>query len=36
MTEPVLCPDCGWTGTKADLEEGGNCPVCTQNIEFVD
>ncbi|MFB6309507.1 MAG: hypothetical protein ABEH35_09265 [Haloarculaceae archaeon] len=35
----VLCPDCGWSGPKADLEatEGvESCPVCDTDIEFVD
>jgi predicted RNA-binding Zn-ribbon protein involved in translation (DUF1610 family) len=35
---PVLCPDCGWTGTRSELDEGDevhNCPVCDTDIEFV-
>ena len=31
MGEPVLCPDCGWTGQESDIEsENGDyqCPVC--------
>ncbi len=39
MTEPVMCPECGWTGTERDLDvEAGvkQCPVCDTNVEFVD
>jgi uncharacterized protein (DUF983 family) len=37
MSEPVLCPDCGWTGTTDDFDDGvDQCPVCETNIEFVD
>jgi uncharacterized paraquat-inducible protein A len=36
--ETVLCPDCGWTGEPAQLDEAGEsgCPVCSTDIEFVD
>jgi len=39
MVEPVMCPECGWTGTERDLDvEAGvkKCPVCDTNVEFVD
>ncbi|QSG09833.1 hypothetical protein HSR122_2457 [Halapricum desulfuricans] len=39
MTEPVMCPECGWTGTEAELEHADGveqCPVCDTNIEFVE
>lgn len=38
-SDPVLCPECGWTGTTDDLEtiQGvESCPVCDTDIEFVD
>lgn len=38
-TDPILCPTCGWTGTRADLEataDAESCPVCDTDIEFVD
>jgi rubredoxin len=37
--ETVLCPDCGWTGPPATLDDSGDdwaCPVCSTDIEFVD
>lgn len=37
--DPILCPECGWTGTQADLdstEEATTCPACDTNIEFVE
>lgn len=38
--ETILCPECGWTGQKTDLEvgdQGGHyCPICDEDIEFVD
>lgn len=39
MAEPVLCPDCGWTGTTEDFEDDPNqprCPLCATDIEFVE
>ena len=38
MAEPVLCPDCGWTGTTDNFEasEDKRCPLCSTDIEFVD
>jgi len=39
MPEPVMCPECGWTGTRSDLdrsEDVQQCPVCDTNVEFVD
>jgi predicted RNA-binding Zn-ribbon protein involved in translation (DUF1610 family) len=33
--DPVLCPECGWTGQPSDLEAGegrGACPVCGETI----
>jgi len=38
-TEPVLCPECGWTGTVDDLalDDGTRqCPVCAEAIEFIE
>ena len=38
--DTVLCPDCGWTGEPTTLDDadsdGGDCPVCSTDIEFVD
>ncbi|WP_372909770.1 hypothetical protein [Salinigranum sp.] len=37
--DPVLCPDCGWTGHPTKLDDGGDarsCPLCSTDIEFVD
>jgi len=39
MTGPVQCPKCGWTGQENDLvlSNGGHeCPVCAEDIEFVE
>jgi hypothetical protein len=36
---PVLCPDCGWTGQPTTLDDDGNsrsCPLCSTDIEFVE
>lgn len=35
MAEPLLCPECGWSGTETKLEDG-DCPVCAASIEFID
>jgi len=35
MPEPLLCPDCGWTGTESDTDDG-DCPVCSKTVEFVE
>jgi hypothetical protein len=37
----VLCPDCGWTGDESDQidiagEETPQCPVCSEDVQFVD
>ncbi|WP_269814463.1 hypothetical protein [Halorussus litoreus] len=37
--ETVLCPDCGWTGSKSELDADAgvhSCPICDTDIEFVD
>ncbi|MFC4451745.1 hypothetical protein [Halorussus aquaticus] len=37
--DTVLCPDCGWTGRKSDLDESAgvhSCPICDRDIEFVE
>jgi hypothetical protein len=37
--DPVLCPECGWSGDRTDLVETPDvesCPVCDTDIEFVD
>lgn len=36
MAAPIMCPECGWTGSESDLAEGQQCPVCDANVEFVD
>jgi len=39
MTEPVQCPECGWTGQDDDLvlsDGDRECPVCAGVIEFVE
>ena len=37
----VLCPDCGWTGEESELVEteemdAPQCPVCSEDVQFVD
>ena len=37
----VLCPDCGWTGDESDQidiegEDTPQCPVCSEDVQFVD
>jgi predicted Zn-ribbon and HTH transcriptional regulator len=27
-SNPMQCPDCGWTGDASGLAEGGRCPAC--------
>jgi hypothetical protein len=39
--DPVLCPDCGWSGRPATLDDADGsdaraCPVCSTDVEFVD
>lgn len=36
MADPIMCPECGWTGTEPDLDAEQSCPVCATNVEFVD
>ena len=39
MGEPVMCPECGWTGTEQDLDATGDvhqCPICDTDVEIVD
>lgn len=36
MSDPILCPECGWTGKRQDLEDDQQCPVCDEDIEFMD
>ncbi len=39
MAEPVMCPECGWTGTQADLNQSESvqqCPVCDTNVEYIE
>jgi hypothetical protein len=39
MADPVMCPECGWTGTERDLDDPAGvqqCPVCDTNVEFVE
>lgn len=36
---PVLCPECGWSGTDAALEQRDDvraCPVCDTDIEIIE
>ncbi|MFB6299094.1 MAG: hypothetical protein ABEH65_02415 [Halobacteriales archaeon] len=38
-SDPVLCPECGWSGVRSDLTEIDDeveCPVCAENIELVE
>jgi hypothetical protein len=37
----VLCPDCGWTGDESEqieleTEDTPQCPVCSEDVQFVD
>jgi len=37
----VLCSDCGWTGEESELieleaEDTPQCPVCSEDVQFVD
>ena len=38
MSEPTLCPNCGWTGTIEEADRDGvkRCPICETDIEIVD
>jgi len=39
VSDPVLCPECGWTGDRAELVANGEeyaCPVYAQVVEIVD
>lgn len=36
MAEPIMCPECGWTGTEDALDADQQCPVCDTNVGFVD
>lgn len=39
MSDTILCPDCGWTGNKFDMDDSEgvhSCPICDTDIEFVD
>lgn len=38
-SDAILCPECGWSGERAELEEiegDHQCPVCAEVVEFVD
>ncbi|MDY6819904.1 MAG: hypothetical protein SVG88_14685 [Halobacteriales archaeon] len=38
-SDPVLCPECGWSGRRSALTEtddGVECPICAENIELVE
>jgi predicted RNA-binding Zn-ribbon protein involved in translation (DUF1610 family) len=38
-SDAILCPECGWSGERIELEtvEGDHqCPVCAEVVEFVD
>ena len=38
MSEPILCPECGWTGTVEEAAADGaqRCPICETDIEIVE
>jgi len=39
MTDPVLCSECGWTGTQSDLDATDgveSCPLCDTDIEIIE
>ncbi len=33
MANHLMCPECGWTGTKDDGTGSHVCPVCGADIE---
>lgn len=38
---PVLCSDCGWTGEESERielegEDTPQCPVCSEDVQFLD
>ncbi|MDG5778703.1 hypothetical protein VB773_08095 [Haloarculaceae archaeon H-GB2-1] len=38
-TDPILCSNCGWTGTRSELDGEDpdyTCPLCETDVEFVD
>jgi len=38
-SDPVFCPECGWTSERSALVVDGTayaCPVCAQVVEIVD
>lgn len=39
VTDPVLCPECGWSGDRGELVEatdGSACPSCSYLVEILD
>lgn len=38
MTDALQCPECGWIGEPSGDgdDDGTRCPICEQNVEFVD
>lgn len=38
-SDPILCPECGWTGTADQrVHEDGQlqCPICAETFEYVE
>jgi len=38
-SDPILCPECGWTGTADQrVREDGQlqCPICAETFEYVE
>jgi len=38
-SDPILCPECGWTGTadqRVRKDDQLQCPVCAETVEHVE
>ena len=38
-SDPILCPECGWTGTaeqQVRKDDQRQCPVCAETVEYVE